>query len=204
MDSSKFNKIRLTDFKWVNEPKKWKINDKENVLEVTTEDKTDYWEGTWYNFHHNTGHVYAVEIKEDFTFTVCVEAEFTTLYDQAGLMIYFDDKHWLKAGIEYNDGQPMIGSVLTNEVSDWATGVFTGNPRKFYLRMSRKGDVACVKYSTDNKIWTLLRLCPMPFSTNPNSCLVGPMCCTPTREGLNAKFSDISVTVPADDILHSN
>lgn len=37
-------------------------------------------------------------------------------------MIYVDDKHWLKAGIEYNDGQPMIGSVLTNGVSDWATG----------------------------------------------------------------------------------
>lgn len=55
-----------------------------------------------------------------------MEAEFTNLYDQAGLMIYLDDKHWLKAGnagIEYNDGQPMIGSVLTNELSDWATGM---------------------------------------------------------------------------------
>lgn len=37
-------------------------------------------------------------------------------------MIYLDEKHWLKTGIEYNDGQPMIGSVLTNEISDWATG----------------------------------------------------------------------------------
>lgn len=59
-------------------------------------------------------------------FKVCVEADFTTLYDQAGLMIYLDEKHWLKAGIEYNDGQPMIGSVLTNEVSDWATGKLMG------------------------------------------------------------------------------
>ncbi|CAH1642408.1 unnamed protein product [Spodoptera littoralis] len=118
-------------------------------------------------------------------------------------MIYFDDKHWLKAGIEYNDGQPMAASVLTNELSDWGTGVFTGNPRKFYLRMSRKGDVACVKYSTDNELWTLLRLCPLPLCAR-GPCVVGPMCCTPTRQGLHVKFSNIKITVPADDILHSN
>lgn len=39
-------------------------------------------------------------------------------------MIYLDEKHWIKTGIEYNDGQPMIGSVATNGFSDWATGKF--------------------------------------------------------------------------------
>lgn len=203
MDSSKFHQINLEHFKWINKPNEWSINNL-NVLNVTTDEKTDYWEGTWYNFHHNTGHVYGLEINGDFTFSVCVEAEFTNLYDQAGLMIFLDDKHWLKAGIEYNDGQPMISSVLTNEVSDWATGVFTGNPRKFYIRMTRKGDVVCVKYSTDNITWTLLRLCPMAFSLNKNPCVVGPMCCTPLRKGLNVKFSDFLITVPGDDILHAN
>lgn len=53
----------------------------------------------------------------------CVESDFKELYDQAGLMIYLDEKHWIKTGIEYNDEQPMIGSVVTNEVSDWATGM---------------------------------------------------------------------------------
>lgn len=70
MDSSKFDKIRLSDFKWVNEPKKWNSKDIDNILEVTTDENTDYWEGTYYNFHHNTGHVFGVDIKEDFTFTV--------------------------------------------------------------------------------------------------------------------------------------
>lgn len=55
---------------------------------------------------------------------VCVEAEFQTLYDQAGLMIYLDEKHWLKTGIEFNDGQPMISSVVTNKFSDWGTGLY--------------------------------------------------------------------------------
>ncbi|CAH0697703.1 unnamed protein product [Spodoptera exigua] len=202
MDSSKYNDINLNDFKWRNEPKNWKITNES--LEVTTDDKSDYWQGPLGNRDHTTGHLYGIEIKDDFSFTICVEADFTHLYDQAGLMIYFDDKHWLKAGIEYmQNGQPMIGSVLTNERSDWGTGVFTGNPRKFYLRLSRKGDVVCVKYSADKELWTLLRLCPLPGCTR-GPCVVGPMCCTPTRQGLQVTFSDIRITVPADDILHSN
>ncbi|KAL0810637.1 hypothetical protein ABMA28_010746 [Loxostege sticticalis] len=199
MESSAFDKFSFKDCHWLNEPKQWRVDEKD-ILVATTDNKTDFWQGTWYNFHFNTGHVYGLQIRDDFTFTVCVEADFTTLYDQAGLMIYLDEKHWLKAGIEYNDGQPMIGSVLTNEVSDWATGVYTGNPRKFWLRLTRTKGVVCVKYSIDNETWTLLRLCPF----YGGECFVGPMCCSPQREGLAVKFSDVKICKPAEDILHSN
>ncbi|XP_026743453.1 regulation of enolase protein 1-like [Trichoplusia ni] len=200
MESSNFGRLNLKDFKWVNEPKEWKVNG--DVLEVTTDEEGDYWQGTWYNFYHNSGHIYGVEIRDDFSFTACIEGEYIKLYDQAGLMIYQDEKHWLKAGIEYNDDQPMISSVLTNELSDWGTGVFTGNAKKYYLRVTRKGDVVCVKYSTDNKLWLLLRLCPMNFNGKP--CFIGLFCCTPLRKGLKVKFSEMSLSVPAEDILHSN
>ncbi|XP_061725046.1 uncharacterized protein LOC133530992 [Cydia pomonella] len=199
MESSAFSKVSFTDFKWLNEPKSWKAN--KEVLEFSTGNKTDFWQKTFYGFTFNTGHLYGVEIKDDFTLKVCIEANFTTLYDQAGLMIYIDEHHWLKTGIEYNDGQPMIGSVLTNEVSDWATGIFPGNPKKFYLRLTRLRDTVCVKYSIDNQTWTLLRLCPFPAASKY---FVGPMACTPQREGLEVKFSNLSISKPADDILHSN
>lgn len=62
------DEIKFPDFKWLNEPKHWSLcND---VLEVRTDNKTDFWQGTWYNFHFNTGHVYGVEITEDFTMEV--------------------------------------------------------------------------------------------------------------------------------------
>ena len=93
----------------------------------------------------------AARLKGEFTFQICVEGEFTPLYDQAGLMLLQDDAHWLKAGIEYNDAQPMIGSVLTNPRSDWATGIFTGNPRRFWLRLTRLADCLRLQYSTDGK-----------------------------------------------------
>ncbi|XP_023934663.2 uncharacterized protein LOC112043478 [Bicyclus anynana] len=193
------NTDKFSNFNWLNEPNSWSLSN--DVLQVTTDNRKDFWQETWYNFTFNSGHVYGIEIKEDFTMEVCVEASFTTLYDQAGLMIYVDEKHWLKTGIEYNDGQAMIGSVLTNGVSDWATGVFTGDPFKFWIRLSKVGGVVCVKYSTDNVTWTLLRLSPFPIS---DKYFVGPMCCTPQREGLLAKFSGLKITVPDKDILHSN
>ncbi|RVE53792.1 hypothetical protein evm_001454 [Chilo suppressalis] len=200
MESNNFSNLDINDFKWLNAPKVWCLEDN-SILRVTTDSKTDFWQGTWYNFHFNTGHVYGINIKDDFTFEVCVEADFTTLYDQAGLMIYTDEKHWLKTGIEYNDGQPMISSVLTNQNSDWATGLYSGNPRKFWMRLTKTRGVICVKYSSDNVTWNLLRLCPFPDAAQY---FVGPMCCSPQREGLVVKFSEFSITKPAKDILHSN
>ena len=58
----------LSDFKWLNEPRQWSFED--NVLTFSTDNKTDFWQGTWYNFFVNTGHVYGVDIKEDFTLEV--------------------------------------------------------------------------------------------------------------------------------------
>ncbi|XP_059047920.1 uncharacterized protein LOC131843313 [Achroia grisella] len=200
MQSSQFNDVTLhKEFKWLNEPATWQIES--HSLRVITDNKTDFWQGTWYNFYFNTAHVYGVDISDDFNFTACIEADFTTLYDQAGLTIYLDEKRWLKAGIEYNDGQPMIGSVHTNGTSDWATGEYHGDPRKFWLRLTKVRDVVCVKYSTDKVKWTLLRLCQFPVS---EKYFVGLMCCTPQRQGLEVKFSDVSVSVPNKDILHSN
>ncbi|CAH0598776.1 unnamed protein product [Chrysodeixis includens] len=200
MESKNFSQLKLEDFKWINEPKEWKVTD--NAVEMTTGYETDFWRETYVKFIKNDGHLFGVEIKDDFTFTACIEADYSELYDQAGLMIYWDETHWLKAGIEYNDGAPVMSSVLTNGVSDWGSGIFSGNPRKFYLRVTRKDDVICVKYSTDNKLWLLLRMCPMKVMNKP--CLVGPMSCTPKRAGLKVKYSEMSVTVPAEDILHSN
>ncbi|CAH2098919.1 unnamed protein product [Euphydryas editha] len=196
---NKLNNITFDNFKWLNEPAQWSLSD--NVLMLRTDNKKDFWQGTWYNFHVNTGHLYGIELSEDFSVEICVEADFKTLYDQAGLMVYIDDKNWLKAGIEYNDGQPMISSVLTKDVSDWATGIFTGNPNKFWLKLTKVGNVVCVKYSTDNKTWILLRLSQFPVS---EKYFVGPMSCTPQREGLTVKFSGLRFCEPDKDILHSN
>ncbi len=121
-------------FHWINEPTTWA--DKDGVLSVVTDAQTDFWRETWYGFERFSGHIYATEVSGDFTFQVRVRADFDTLYDQAGIMVMQDERHWLKAGIEYNDGAPAIGSVLTLGKSDWATGSYSGDPREFWLRLA--------------------------------------------------------------------
>lgn len=44
-------------------------------------------------------------------------------FDQAGVIVYQDPDHWLKAGIEASDGQPRLSAVVTNTYSDWSTQV---------------------------------------------------------------------------------
>ena len=184
-------------WRWLNEPAEW--HQTSDGLQVVTDKQTDFWRSTWYGFERHSGHLHGCEVAGEFTFQVCVEGEFTTLYDQAGLMLLQDEAHWLKAGIEYNDAQPMIGSVLTNPRSDWATGIFSGNPRRFWMRLTRLADCLRLQYSTDGKVWPLLRLAPFPPS---ESCFIGVMCCTPERQGLAVRFSDLRLTPPLGKALH--
>lgn len=88
--------------------------------------------------------------------------------------------------------------MLTLDYSDWATGIFPGNPREFWLRLTRKDDALRLQYSTDGLSWPLLRLCPFPAG----KVKVGVMCCTPERQGLAVKFSDMTLTPPLNKSLH--
>ncbi len=190
-------KCDIKKWYWLNEPATWHLN--EGKLQVVTDHKSDFWQTTWYDFQRHSGHVYGCEVEGDFTFQVCVEGDYTTLYDQAGLMLIQNEQHWLKAGIEFNDAQPMIGSVLTNPCSDWATGVFTGHAGRFWLRLTLANGALRLQYSCDGKHWPLLRLCPFSAA----SCnFIGIMCCTPEREGLAVTFSDMRLSPPLGKALH--
>ncbi|MDQ6549455.1 DUF1349 domain-containing protein [Klebsiella pneumoniae] len=165
-------------FHWINEPAEWRRDS--DGLTVVTNKHTDFWRHTWYGFERFSGHLYAAEVAGDFTLQAKICADFTTLYDQAGLMMMADEQTWLKAGIEFNDDAPAIGSVLTLTHSDWATGLFPGDPRTFWLRLTRKGDALRLQYSTDGERWPLLRLGYFP----PGPVKAGVMCCSPERGGL--------------------
>ena len=187
----------MNDFQWINPPRQWS-NDTDRMHAVT-DPATDFWRDTWYGFTRFSGHFYGTQVEGDFTFQTRIQADFQTLYDQAGIMLLNDESHWLKAGIEYNDGQPAIGSVLTQEYSDWATGLFAGDPREFWMLLTRRVESLLLQYSSNDVKWTWLRLCHMALSP---ICRVGVMCCTPEREGLAVQFSAISLTPPLNKALH--
>ena len=183
--------------RWLNEPKEWQASG--GRLTVTTDEATDFWRQTLYGFTRDTGHFYGQEVDGGFSAQLCIRAKFTHQYDQAGLMIRIDESRWVKAGIEFCDGRPCLGSVLTEGASDWATGAFTGDPSQFWIRATVSQGVLRLQASADGKTWPLLRLCPFPVA---NRYSVGAMCCTPQRAGLRVEFGDFAVSAPLGKDLH--
>jgi len=182
---------------WLNEPKSWEISG--GSLRLTTDQKTDFWRETHYGFTRDSGHFFGAPVTGEFSAQFRVRGRYTELYDQAGIMARIDEERWVKAGIEYCDGRPCLGSVLTLTRSDWATGVFDGDARDFWIRATVSKGVLKLQASADGRVWPILRLCPFPVAERY---FVGPMACTPERSGLEVEFSDLTIGPASPKELH--
>jgi regulation of enolase protein 1 (concanavalin A-like superfamily) len=182
---------------WLNEPAKWNLD--EARLRVATDPQTDFWRKTHYGFIHDSGHSFGMHTNWDFSAQIHVHGDFETLYDQAGLMIRIDERHWAKAGVELTDGALMTSSVITLEQSDWALGSAILAAGEFWLRATLAQGVLRLQYSTDGATWPMLRLAPFPKA---DSYFVGAACCSPKRGGLTIEFSEFKVTPPLLKELH--
>ncbi len=182
---------------WLNRPAQATVSDE--GLDLVTEAGSDFWRETQYGFTRDSGHFLGVETADGFTAQLRVRARFEALYDQAGIMLRIDERRWIKAGLELSDGRAMLGSVLTDGRSDWATGPFEGDPADFWMRLSLSKGVLRLQASRDGVVWPLVRLCPFPAAERY---LVGPMGCTPERAGLAIRFSDWSLTDHLGKDLH--
>jgi hypothetical protein len=182
---------------WLNEPAEWGFE--ADGLRVATDHGTDFWRETHYGFTRDSGHFLGLPATGDFTAELRVRAEYRALYDQAGIMLRLDERHWLKAGIEFSDGQAMLGSVLTLGQSDWATGPYAGDAGDLRLRLTVAAGVLRLQASADGRRWVLVRLAPFPPAA---SYLVGPMCCTPERAGLEVRFTEFRLGPPLGRALH--
>ncbi|XQA80037.1 DUF1349 domain-containing protein [Xanthomonas sacchari] len=183
---------------WLNAPKVHRILPG-GVLEVVTDKGGDFWRETHYGFTRDSGHFLGIAAPARFTCQLRVRGKFEQLYDQAGLMVRVDERRWVKAGIELSDGRPMLSSVLTDGRSDWATGPYEADASDFWMRATVDKGVLRLQVSRDEKSWPLVRLCPFPVAS---SYLVGPMTCTPEREGLMVRFSDWSLGPVLGKDLH--
>ena len=187
----------FTQGSWLNPPKNWSADGAQ--LRVTTDEKTDFWRKTQYGFIRDSGHFFGTEIAGDFTAQLHVAAQYSALYDQAGMMVRVDEQNWIKCGVEFSDGQLLLSTVFTLEKSDWAVSIAPAMPDGFWLRVTVAQGVIRVQYSTDGRRWPLLRLAPFPPAA---SYRVGPMCCTPERGGLEVVFSQFFTGPALQKELH--
>ena len=134
-------------FRWLNPPDRWSGDAKS--LELLTNSKTDFWRETFYGFIRDSGHAYLRAVSGDFTASATVIGDYEALYDQAGLFLRLDEKHWIKAGIEYTDGLMHFSVVVTNGVSDWSViPLPAARPEdEVAVRLTRHGDAVRVQFS---------------------------------------------------------
>ena len=70
-------------------------------------------------------------------------------FDQAGIFLYSDEENWIKAGVEFSDGFPQVGAVVTRNLSDWSVAPvpeWMGN--EVTIRVSRSGDALTIRAKT--------------------------------------------------------
>src|SRR4051794_15656016 len=149
---------------WLNEPQTWRADGEH--LSVTAAPKTDFWRKTHYGFINDNGHVYGRTVTGDFNVTVKVSGAYTTLYDQAGLMVRQDETTWLKTGIEFVDGVQYMSAVVTRDYSDWSVDALTGSPAAIWLQLKRRGTAIEVHFSLDGRA---SRRGPAPGRRRPGS-----------------------------------
>ena len=182
---------------WLNEPPE--LSAEGRVLRATTGDKTDFWRSTFYGFIRDDGHFMYLTVPGDFTASVTIAGRYEALYDQCGMMVRADDRHWLKTGVEYTDGVEHMSTVVTRDFSDWSITSPSGRAGDLRLRVTRHGEALRSEYSKGDSGWHLLRLAYLDM---PEAVAIGVMCCSPQRSGFRAEFRDFTVGPPVARSLH--
>ncbi|MBK9739213.1 MAG: DUF1349 domain-containing protein [Actinobacteria bacterium] len=169
-------------------------------LLVTATEGSDFWRVTSYGFVHDDGHALLIDFPDDTAVEVAFVLDYSGTFDQAGVVVRANERSWIKAGVEFSDGAPQVGAVVTREVSDWSTApVPEWMGRTITMRASRSGDALTVRARADGD-WRLVRLAPLDPALDWQ---VGPFCCSPTRADLVVRFTRFAIG-PADAALHDD
>jgi regulation of enolase protein 1 (concanavalin A-like superfamily) len=191
--------VDLNGMDWLNPPPHSSAED--SRLTLRTGPQTDFWQGTYYGFHHDSGHFLHTRRAGDFTLEASFFGRYEALYDQAGLMLRHDEKTWMKCGIELTDGAPHFSVVLTRGHSDWSALRIDHEFERISVRVTRNGDALFIQYRTDAmKDWRMARLGFFP--PEHTELAVGLMACSPQREGFEVTFSDVRLGDPISRDIH--
>ncbi|WP_297106390.1 DUF1349 domain-containing protein [Tessaracoccus sp.] len=182
---------------WTNPP--LAAEESHGDLLVTCIEGSDAWRVTSYGFVHDTEHALVAPLARDTAMEVVFTADYDQQFDQAGVFVVAAPDRWMKAGVEFADGHPQLGAVVTGPYSDWSVSpVDTWRGKKVRVRVSRSGDALTVRAGLDGEPLALVRVAPFPEDADA---LAGPLACAPTRAGLTVTFHEWS-TSQADASLH--
>ena len=167
-----------------------------NRIEIVTRPHTDLWQRTYYHFRNDNAPVLQMETEEPY-FSFMVKTDFSTAahrFDQCGIALYLDSENWLKASVEYENGEfQHLGSVVTNGgYSDWATTAIDGRIRTMWYRLSRREDDYRIECSRDGIHYSQMRICHL--NQGGGTIRFGLYACSPEESSFTAVFTDMQLT----------
>ncbi|WP_210508255.1 DUF1349 domain-containing protein [Naasia sp. SYSU D00057] len=190
-------RIDWGDGEWTTPPAG--VEERDGALLVTAVEGSDAWRHTSYGFVHDTEHALLAPLPNGTAVEVDFLAEFDEQFDQAGVFLRVDDEHWIKAGVEFADGLPQVGAVVTRGKSDWSVApVPEWRGRLVTVRASWSGDAVTIRARAEGEEFRLVRVAPLEPTLAVSA---GPFACAPTRAGLTVRFPAWR-TGPADAALH--
>jgi regulation of enolase protein 1 (concanavalin A-like superfamily) len=189
-------KIAWSQGTWSRQPAS--IVEVDGVIKVESIEASDWWRTTAYGFIHDDGHALTIDIPNESAMEVSFILDFTEQFDQAGIFIRADEANWIKGGVEFCDGYPQVGAVVTQNKSDWSSSrISEWMGKEVTVRASRSGDAVTIRAGINGDL-QLVRVAPLDPG---RSWSAGPMTCAPSRAGLITTFTSWSIGEP-DQELH--
>lgn len=175
------------ELNWINSPVDW--NTHEAGLSITAGAETDLFIDPGNSYpKDNAPAALFVPLDSQFTLSAKVKVAFGATYDAGTLQVRAGDRLWGKLCFEYSpQGQPMVVSVVTREVSDDCNSTVIDS-NEVYLRVYRNGPVFAFHYSNDGRYWNFVRYFTLGAVANLR---VGFSAQSPTGQQCRVEFAEI-------------
>lgn len=197
--------LQSKGFNWKNLPSSFGDGmDVRSGLVINMDGKTDFWRKTYYQptLIKNDGHFLYKTFPNKYNIKMETEFHLSAVhqFDQAGLMVYIDENHWVKTGLEYVDGKYRLSAVVTNDYSDWSTQDFKHN--QLGIRIYKFHQDIVVEAKT--KKWDFIRIGHLDCNDAEKTKVdVGLYACSPTEGGGAVSFQYLSYE-EVDHYKHHN
>jgi regulation of enolase protein 1 (concanavalin A-like superfamily) len=173
---------------WTRQPTS--VTEEAGALKFESAEGSDWWRITSYGFIHNDGHALVTDFPNESAMEVSFILDYTEQFDQCGIFLTANDENWIKAGVEFCDGYPQVGAVVTRETSDWSSArISEWVGKEITVRASRSGDAVTIRAGMSGDL-QLVRVAPLSSTLTWKA---GPMACAPTRSGLVTKITSWSI-----------
>ena len=149
--------------RWYNIPKKWESIE-HGGLRVFSRTGSDFWQETYFGKDESkdSGHFLYLPCTHS---KILLETSLTVSpreqNDQAGVMIRYDRRNWVRAGLEFIDGSFQLTCVCTiNGFSDWSIQEYKGGRNIEFRLYCIAGDVI-IEHRNPNQTtnqWKVVRL----------------------------------------------